>query len=104
MSTKIDMIGIFVNDIQKMVAFYKDILGFEINWDGKGPYAEFIHDCVRFSMFERAQLPNILGQSPSYPSGINGSFELAIDLPTSAEADREYYRIVNAGAISIYPP
>ena len=29
MSTRFDMIGIFVNDLQKMVAFYNEVLGFE---------------------------------------------------------------------------
>jgi catechol 2,3-dioxygenase-like lactoylglutathione lyase family enzyme len=37
------MIGIFVNDIQIMMDFYQDILGFKINYDGQGPYAEFEH-------------------------------------------------------------
>ena len=104
MGTRIDMIGIFVKDIQTMVAFYRDVLGFEINWDGNGPYAEFTNDGVRFSMFERAQLPKILGQEPSYPEGINGTFELAVDLPTSADADREFERVVRAGARVIYAP
>jgi lactoylglutathione lyase len=104
MATRIDMIGIFVSDLQRMVAFYRDVLGFEIVWDGKGPYAEFKNEGVRFSMFERAQLPKILGQPPAYPDGINGSFELAIDLPTSADADREFERVVQAGARVIYAP
>jgi lactoylglutathione lyase len=104
MSTRIDMIGIFVKDIQIMVAFYRDVLGFAIEWDGQGPYAEFTNEGVRFSMFERAQLPNILGQEPAYPDGINGTFELAVDLPTSVEADREFERVVKAGARVIYAP
>jgi len=45
-------------------------------------------------MYERAQLPGLLGQAPTYPSGLNGTFELAIDLPTSADVDREFDRIV----------
>ena len=36
MGTRIDMIGIFVADIAAMVAFYRDALGFEIEWDGDG--------------------------------------------------------------------
>jgi catechol 2,3-dioxygenase-like lactoylglutathione lyase family enzyme len=104
MGTRIDMIGIFVTDLQRMVTFYRDVLGFEIEWDGKGPYAEFRNEGVRFSMYERAQLPKILGQPPTFPEGINGTFELAIDLPTSAEADREFERVVKAGARVIYAP
>jgi len=41
MGTRFNMIGLFVQDLQKMVAFYRNVLGFEIEWDGRGPYAEF---------------------------------------------------------------
>lgn len=98
------MVGIFVNDLSKMVAFYRDVLGFETDWDGNGPFAEFRNDGVRFSMFERAQLPVLLGMEPTYPKGLNGTFELALDFPTSADADREYERIVSSGAKPIYAP
>ena len=104
MGTRLDMIGIFVNDLHAMVRFYRDVLGFAIDWDGQGPYAEFKHEGVRFSMYERAQLPSLLNQAPTYPSGLNGTFELAIDLPTSAEADREFERIVKGGGRPIYAP
>jgi lactoylglutathione lyase len=104
MGTRVDMIGIFVIDLHQMVTFYRDILGFEIEWNGDGSYAEFKHEGVRFSMFERAQLPGLLGQTPDYPSGLNGTFELAIDLPTSADVDLEFQRIITAGAQPVYPP
>lgn len=104
MGTQINMIGYFVDDIHHMVAFYRDVLGFEIDWDGNGPYAEFKQDGVRFSMYERSQLPALLGQAPSYPVGINGTFEIAIDLPTAAEADREFARVTAAGARPVYAP
>ena len=104
MGTCIDMIGIFVNDLRGMVAFYRDVLGFAIDWDGSGPYAEFRHEGVRFSMYERAQLPGLLGQEPAYPSGINGTLELAIDLPSSADADSMFARVVAAGGQPVYAP
>jgi lactoylglutathione lyase len=104
MGTKLDMIGIFVQDLRQMVLFYRDVLGFEIDWDGNGPYAEFKHEGIRFSMYERAQLLELLGQAPTYPSGLNGTFELAIDLPTSADVDRAFERLVKAGAQPIYTP
>lgn len=104
MPARIDMLGIFASDLPRMVAFYRDVLGFSIDWDGSGPYAEFNHEGVRFSMYERAQLPALLGQAPTYPAGLNGTFELAIDLPTSADVDREFQRVVAAGARPVYTP
>jgi lactoylglutathione lyase len=104
MGSRIDMIGIFVNDLKQMVTFYRDVLGFEITWDGNGPYAEFQNEGVRFSMYERAQLPGLLGQTPAYPGGLNGTFELSIDLPTSADADAAYERVVKGGGKPVYAP
>jgi catechol 2,3-dioxygenase-like lactoylglutathione lyase family enzyme len=104
MTARFDMVGIYVNDIQKMVNFYQNILGFVINYDGKGPYAEFEHTGIRVSMYERRLLPALLGQSPAYPAGINGTFELAIDLPYFEDVDPEYERLVNGGAGPIYAP
>ena len=104
MGTRIDMIGIFVADIAAMVGFYRDALGFEIEWDGNGPYAEFKHEGVRFSMYARHELPGLLGRAPTFPSGLNGTFELAIDLPRSKNVDEEYARMVAAGGQPIYAP
>lgn len=98
------MIGLFTTDLVKMVTFYRDVLGFASDWDGNGPYAEFKNDGVRFSMYERSLLPELLGQAPSFPTGLNGTFELAIDFPTSADVDREFARVTKAGARIVYAP
>jgi catechol 2,3-dioxygenase-like lactoylglutathione lyase family enzyme len=104
MPLRFDMIGIFVTDLPRMVAFYRDVLGVATDWNGDGPYAEFTHEGIRFSMYERAQLPDLLGSAPTYPSGVNGTFELAIDLPLSEDVDVEFARIVAAGATPVYQP
>ena len=104
MATRIDMIGIFVDNLHRMVAFYKDVLGFQIEWDGQGPFAEFKHDGVRFSMYQRSELPALLGAEPSFPAGLNGTFELAIDLPSFHDVDGEFKRLVAGGARPVYEP
>ncbi len=104
MGTRIDMIGIFVADLAAMVGFYRDALGFAIEWDGNGPYAEFRHEGVRFSMYARKELPGLLGQAPTFPSGLNGTFELAIDLPRREDVDGKYARVVGAGGQPVYAP
>ncbi len=104
MGTRIDMVGIFAKDLPSMVAFYRDVLGFEIQWDGKGPYAEFKNDGVRFSMYQRSGLRSLLGKEPSYPSDVNGTFELAIDLPRFRDVDGAYEKLISKGAQSVYAP
>jgi len=104
MKVRFDMIGLFVTDLERMVSFYRDVLGIEIDWDGQGPYAEFKHEGIRFSMFKRDQLAGILGQEPTYPSGINGTFELAINVGKPENVDLVFNRMVMAGAEAIYGP
>lgn len=104
MAIKFDMIGIFVKDLSKMVSFYKEILGLDTDWDGKGPFAEFKHEGIRISMFERKELPELLGQAPSYPGGINGTFELAINVGAPENVDSTFKRMVFGGATEIYAP
>ena len=104
MSTKFDMIGIFVSDLKKMVTFYRDVLGIAIDWDGKGPYAEFKHEGIRFSMFERKELPKLLGQTPDYPTKLNGTFELALNVGAKENVDSKFREILSNGGTEIYPP
>jgi len=104
MKIKFDMVGIFVNDLLKMVDFYKNVVGIEIDWDGNSPYAEFKHDGIRFSMYERNKLLELLGQEPSFPKGINGTFELAINVGAPEQVDITFNRMVEAGAKPIYNP
>src|SRR3989337_4528589 len=104
MSTRFDMIGIFVADLPKMVAFYRDALGLAIDWDGQGPYAEFKHEGIRLSMFERKELPKLLGQTPEFPRGLNGSFELAINVGQPENVDVRFREVIASGGGEVYWP
>ena len=104
MGTRFNMIGLFVKDLEGMVTFYRDVIGLDIEWDGQGPYAEFKHEGIRFAMYEREKLPELLGKKPSYPDGLNGTFELAVDLPGFEDVDTEFRRAVDAGAAPVYEP
>ena len=104
MTTRFDMIGIFVSDLAKMVAFYRDVLGISIDWDGKGPYAEFKHEGIRLSMYERKELPKLLGQTPEFPNKLNGTFELAINVGAKENVDIKFEDIISKGGVVIYPP
>jgi catechol 2,3-dioxygenase-like lactoylglutathione lyase family enzyme len=104
MRTRFDMIGLFVEDLKRMVEFYRDVIGIEIEWDGEGPYAEFKHEGVRFAMYERRMLPGLLGEEPSYPEGLNGTFELAVNVGKPENVDEVFRKVVKAGALPVYEP
>ena len=104
MGTKFDMIGLFVHDLTKMVDFYKNVIGIAIDWDGTGPYAEFQHEGIRFSMYARSELPQLLGQTPEFPTRLNGTFELAINVGSPENVDPLYDQIVAQGGKPVYPP
>jgi len=92
MATRFNMIGLFVGDLPQMVTFYRDVVGVEIDWDGTGPYAEFRHEGIRFAMYERAKLPELLGAEPEFPRRLNGTFELAINVGAPGNVDKEFDR------------
>ena len=98
------LISFFVEDLGAMVRFYQKMFQLKTDWDGISPYAEFKHQGIRFAFYERSGLPEFLGINPTFPSGINGTFELAVDLNHPDDVNREYHRCVDAGAQSIRPP
>lgn len=104
MALNFSMIGLFVEDLGAMVNFYKEVMGLETDWDGKMPYAEFKHQGVRFSMYKRSELPELIGQTPSFPAGLNGTLELAINVGDKANVDTTFSDFVAKGAKPIYEP
>jgi catechol 2,3-dioxygenase-like lactoylglutathione lyase family enzyme len=104
MSVRFDMVGIFVSDLERMVRFYQKVIGLPVEMYEGGPYAEFQHEGVRFSMYERRLLPELLGTTPGYPDGLNGTFELAINVGERLNVDQTYDRLTESGAQPVYAP
>lgn len=104
MGLKFDMIGLFSANLPAMVAFYRDVLGLHTEQDGSEGHAEFQHEGIRFALYDRAFVTDHLGHPVAFPSGVNGTFELAIDLPRFEDVDVEYARLVAAGAKPISAP
>jgi len=93
-------VGLFVEDIQKMVAFYRDILGLETDWDG-GPFASFLIKDGGLFMFDRKQFSTAMGQPYRPPIGFNTTMEIGIGVPTPEDVDREYARLTALGVQSL---
>lgn len=101
---KFNMIGIFVKDMRKMITFYRDILGFSIQWEVDSPYAEFEHEGIRISFYERSKLSNLINENFEDIKGINPTFELAINVGDKENVDKEYNRLIKQGVSSVYSP
>lgn len=89
---------LYAGDMVKLVAFYRDTLGFETHWEG-GDFAEFetASGALSFFMYSRKAFARALGQPYQPPGGINQTFEIALWLPRYADVDAEYRRLSALG-------
>lgn len=97
-------IGLFTTNTEAMVAFYRDIFGFETDWNGKEPNVEMSLDGIRLIMFPSEDFEKMISKALTYPNEINGSMELSFDVPTFADVDKEYERAISLGAKSVFAP
>ncbi|WP_058301922.1 VOC family protein [Gorillibacterium timonense] len=86
-------VGIFVEDMKKMVSFYTDILNFETDWDG-GLFASFKKGNDGLFMYDRKDFAKSIGVTYYPPSGINLTMEMYLTFATP-ELDQEYERLKN---------
>jgi 8-oxo-dGTP pyrophosphatase MutT (NUDIX family)/catechol 2,3-dioxygenase-like lactoylglutathione lyase family enzyme len=101
---KFDMIGLFAKDMKKMVEFYRDVLGLKTKWKEEDVYAEFEHEGIRFSMYSRNKLDELIGEETSPLRGINPTFEFAINVGEPENVDKTYRKLIDLGIQSIYEP
>ncbi len=101
---RLDGIGIFVNDMKTMVEFYKNILGFEIEWDGKEPNVMLKKDGTLFMFYGRNDFEKMTNKRFNYVSGINGHYEIALSVPKYNDVDLVYRDIISKGAESVMEP
>ena len=85
---------LLVGNMDNMVRFYRDALGFHTQWDG-GAFAEFETASGELSLFmySREAFAQAIAERYVPPKGINQTFEIALWLPTFADVDAEYERL-----------
>lgn len=86
--------GLLVGDMDTMVQFYRDTLGFETDWDGD-VFAQFktgSGDLALF-MYSRKEFVKAINEVYVPSKGTNQTFELAMWLPSFADVDAEYARL-----------
>ena len=101
---KFNTIGLFTRDNKATVDFYTKTFGFTTDWDGEQPNVEMTLNGMRIILFPREAFGQMISRNFHYSDGLNGTMELAFDVPTFADVDKEYQQALDNGAKSICPP
>lgn len=101
---KLDGVGLFVDDMGKMIRFYRDVLGFEIKESEDAVNVYLIKDGTLFMLYERKNFERMTNRKYEYVKGFNGHFEIALYVDTFEEVDRRYKEVIEKGAVSVLEP
>ena len=101
---RLDGFGLFVEDMAKMIRFYRDVLGFEIKAEEDASNVYLVKDGTLFLLYGRRDFEKMTRRRYEYIKGLNGHFEMALYVDTFAEVDEAYKKAVENGAASVLPP
>ena len=101
---KLDGFGLFVKDMAKMITFYRDVLGFEIQEDLDTANVYLIKDGTLFMLYGRNDFEKMLNRKLEYTKGFNGHFEIALYVDTFEEVDKRFNEVVAKVATPVLPP
>ena len=100
---EIHSIGFFVNNMETMVKFYRDIIGLKTNWNGE-ENAELEAGKCCLIMYSRNDFEKMVSKTFNYPKGLNGTMEIAFNLDKYEDVDIEYKRLIGLGIESVFSP
>ena len=101
---RLDGFGLFVEDMAKMIRFYRDVLGFEIKEDENTKNVYLLKDGTLFLLYGRKDFEKMTSRKYEYIKGLNGHFELALYVDTFEEVDDEYEKAIEKGAVPVLEP
>ena len=101
---RLDGFGLFVEDMRKMIRFYRDVLGFEIKEAEDTSNVYLIKDGTLFLLYGRNDFEKMTSRKYEYIKGLNGHSEIALYVDTFEEVDIEYKKAVEKGAVSVLEP
>ena len=101
---RLDGFGIFVEDMAKMICFYRDVLGFEIKEDEDASNVYLIKDDTLFLLYGRKDFEKMTSRKYEYIKGLNGHTEIALYVDSFKEVDAEYEKAISKGAVSVLEP
>jgi lactoylglutathione lyase len=89
---------LFVEDLERSVAFYRDVVGVPFKLEGDG-YVEFATQGARFGLYDRNRLGELTGQGSEPPSSPGGEVVFLVE-----DVDAEAERLRRAGATILSGP
>lgn len=101
---KLDGFGLFVDDMGRMIRFYRDVLGFEIREGEDASNVYLVKDGTLFLLYGRNDFEKMTSRRYEYIKGLNGHFEIALYVDTFEEVDKAYADAIAKGAVSVLPP
>ena len=101
---RLDGFGIFVEDMARMIRFYRDVLGFEIKEAEDTSNVYLKKDDTLFLLYGRKDFEKMTSRRYDYIKGFNGYFEIALYVDTFDEVDAAFARAVKNGAVPILDP
>lgn len=101
---RLDGFGLFVEDMPKMIRFYRDILGFEIKEAEDTSNVYLAKDGTLFLLYGRKDFEKMTSRSYDYIKGLNGHFEIALYVDTFDEVDLAFQKAVENGATPVLAP
>ena len=101
---RLDGFGLFVEDMAKMICFYRDVLGFEIKEDEDTANVYLIKDDTLFLLYGRKDFEKMTSRKYEYIKGLNGHTEIALYVDSFEEVDAEYEKAISKGAVSVLEP
>ncbi len=103
MKPQIALITLLTDYVPGMVAFYRDVLGFEVDVN-MGEYVALKNEGVRFAICDRNVMLEATGHE-SYTTGATGqAVELAFPCESPEEVDKMYEKVIEKGAKPIKAP
>ena len=101
---KLDGFGLLVNDMAKMIRFYRDVLGFEIKEEEDTGNVYLVKDGTLFMLYGRKDFEKMTNHPYNYIKGLNGHFEIALYVDTFEEVDASFRHTVENGAAPVLEP
>lgn len=84
---RLDGFGLFVEDMPRMIRFYRDVLGFEIKETEDTSNVYLVKDGTLFLLYGRNDFENMTHRRYEYIKGLNGHSEIALYVDTFEEVD-----------------